>query len=109
MKTRYKTYRGPQTIRTRISLSPSLHGVSRYLRNQRLSSRVKIWMLFAQSLLPSEHSVCESLERQALVRSLLEDFGRTFPTIEFSLIEEFKFLNAQALLLGSRRQVKLYG
>jgi hypothetical protein len=70
---------------------------------------VKISMLFAEPLSPSELSVRESPERRALVRSLLDDFGHTFPTIEFSLISEFRFLNAQALLLGSRRQVKLYG
>jgi hypothetical protein len=66
-------------------------------------------MLFAEPLTPGEHSVCESPERQALVSSLLEDFGHTFPTIEFSLVSEFRFLNAQALRLGSRRLVKLYG
>ena len=66
-------------------------------------------MLFAEPLSLGELSVRESPGRQALVRSLLDDFQHTFPTIEFSLIAEFRFLNAQALLLGSRRQVKLYG
>jgi hypothetical protein len=66
-------------------------------------------MLFAEPLSPGELSVRESPERQALVQSLLEDFRQTFPTIEFSLISEFGFLNAQALLLGSKRLVKLYG
>jgi len=66
-------------------------------------------MLFAEQLSPDEVSVRENPERQALVRSLLHDFGRTFPTIEFSLVYEFRFLNAQALLLGSGRHVKLYG
>jgi hypothetical protein len=66
-------------------------------------------MLFAEPLSPSELSVRESPERQDLVGSLLDDFRHTFPTIEFSLIAEFRFLNAQALLLGSRRQVRLYG
>jgi|SRR5450432_730946 len=66
-------------------------------------------MLFAEQLSRDEVSVCENPERQALVGSLLHDFGRTFPTIEFSLVSEFRFLNAQALRLGSRRHVKLYG
>jgi len=66
-------------------------------------------MLFAEQLLPDVLSCRESPERQGLVRSLLDDFRQTFPTIEFSLIPEFGFLNAQALLLGSKRLVKLYG
>jgi hypothetical protein len=66
-------------------------------------------MLFAGQLPPDVLSFGESSERQALVRGLLDDFRQTFPTIEFSLVSEFRFLNAQALLLGSRRIVKLYG
>jgi hypothetical protein len=66
-------------------------------------------MLFAEQLEPDVLSCSESSERQALVRGLLDDFQQTFPTIEFSLVSEFRFLNAQALLLGSRRHVKLYG
>jgi hypothetical protein len=66
-------------------------------------------MLFAKQLLPDVLSCSESPERQGLVRNLLDDFQQTFPTIEFSLISEFSFLNAQALLLGSQRHVKLYG
>jgi hypothetical protein len=48
-------------------------------------------MLFAEQLSPDEVSVRENPERQALVRSLLHDFGHTFPTIEFSLVSEFNF------------------
>jgi hypothetical protein len=66
-------------------------------------------MLFAEPLSPNEVSVLESAERKALVGHLLDDFRHTFPTIEFSLIAEFRFLNAPALLLASRRLVKLYG
>jgi hypothetical protein len=66
-------------------------------------------MLFAEQLSLSELSLRENPERQALVRNLLDCFRQTFPTIEFTLVSEFGFLNAQALLLGSRRHVKLYG
>jgi hypothetical protein len=65
-------------------------------------------MLFAEPV-PVSLSSSRSLERQALVDYLLDDFRRTFSGIEFMLIPEFRFFNAQALLLGSRRLVKLYG
>lgn len=66
-------------------------------------------MLLAEQLSLDELSVGKDPARQALVSSLLEDFEKTFPTIEFTLVSEFGFLNAQALLLGSRRHVRLYG
>jgi hypothetical protein len=68
-------------------------------------------MLFAEQLRPDGDllSCHEGPERQALIGNLLENFQKSFPTIEFLLVSEFKFLNAQALLLGSRRLVKLYG
>ena len=66
-------------------------------------------MLFAEPLSPSELSLRENPERQALVRNLLDSFRQTFPAIEFTLVSEFGFLNAQALLLGSKRHVRLYG
>lgn len=66
-------------------------------------------MLFAEPLSPSELSLREDPERLTLVRTLLDYFRRTFPTIEYELVSEFGFLNAQALLLGSKRHVRLYG
>jgi hypothetical protein len=66
-------------------------------------------MLFEEQRSADESTFSDSPERQVLIRGLLADFQQAFPTIEFSLVGEFKFLNAQALHLGSRKLVKLYG
>jgi hypothetical protein len=66
-------------------------------------------MLFEEQR-PADHSTLSaSPERQLLVEALLADFRRAYPTIEFSLVPEFNFLNAQALHFGSTKLVKLYG
>jgi hypothetical protein len=66
-------------------------------------------MLF-EELRPADNSTLSaSPERQLLVEALLADFRRAYPVIDFSLVPEFNFLNAQALHFGSRKLVKLYG
>jgi len=66
-------------------------------------------MLFEEQRPADKSTLSASPERQLLIEELLADFRRAYPIIEFSLVPEFNFLNAQALHFGSRRLVKLYG
>jgi hypothetical protein len=49
------------------------------------------------------------LERGDLLRAVFLDFRKTFPKIEFELHAESRTINAQAIIHGEARIVRLYG
>ena len=49
------------------------------------------------------------LERGDLLRVMFLDFRKTFPSIEFELHAESRTINAQAIIHGEARIVRLYG
>jgi hypothetical protein len=73
-----------------------------------------VWVL--SSMLFSEQSSTFALGRQessaqrhSLLAELLAAFQRTFPEIQYQIFPELNLLNGQALILGTRRIVRLYG
>jgi hypothetical protein len=50
-----------------------------------------------------------SAQRRSLLAELLAAFQRTFPEVQYQIFPELNLLNGQALILGTRRIVRLYG
>lgn len=66
-------------------------------------------MLFSGRLCEIESSTMWQARRRELVRSLLLDFSRSFPSIVFRPELSIKVINAQAVIGSTGRQVVLYG
>jgi hypothetical protein len=50
-----------------------------------------------------------SAQRHSLLAELLAAFQRTFPEVQYQIFPDLNLLNGQALILGNRRIVRLYG
>lgn len=66
-------------------------------------------MLFSDRLSEREMREAKGSNRQALLDLLLDDFANAFPGLTFELGLEYPIINAQALALGDKRVVKIYG
>jgi hypothetical protein len=69
--------------------------------------RVRAAMLFSGRL--SERKVLKSADRLILLETLIGDFVKAFPDLKFELQLDFAVINAQAIALGDKRIVAIYG
>jgi hypothetical protein len=66
-------------------------------------------MLFSRSSLQNAEDRRQCNERRELSRQVFLDFAEAFPKIEFELQVESRTINAQAIVHGEKRIVRLYG
>jgi hypothetical protein len=66
-------------------------------------------MLFSDRLSEQEVLEAKGANRQILLDILLGDFQKTFPDLTFELQLDFTIINAQALNLGDKPVVTIYG
>jgi hypothetical protein len=66
-------------------------------------------MLFSEKLSEREMLEAKGANRQTLLDNLLNDFRKAFPDLIFELQLDFSIINAQAIALGDKRIVAIYG
>jgi hypothetical protein len=66
-------------------------------------------MLFSERLSEREMLEAKGANRQTLLDDLLNDFRKAFPDLIFELQLDFSIINAQAIALGDKRIVAIYG
>jgi hypothetical protein len=64
-------------------------------------------MLFSERL--SERKLLKGADRLTLLETLIGDFRKAFPDLKFELQLDFAVINAQAIALGDKRIVAIYG
>ena len=66
-------------------------------------------MLFSERLSEREMLEAKGANRQSLLDILLNDFRKAFPDLTFELQLDFAIINAQAIALGDKRVIAIYG
>ncbi len=66
-------------------------------------------MIFAEPHLEDHSELRTSEERKNVLNRILDSFRFAFPELHFELIGESKTINAQAVVLTGRREVRMYG
>jgi hypothetical protein len=66
-------------------------------------------LIFSEPHLENLSVLRQSRERRALLAEIFSSFTLIFPTIALELIDDSGAINAQAVVVGGRRCVRLYG
>jgi hypothetical protein len=66
-------------------------------------------MLFSDRLSEQEVLEAKTANSENLLETLLRDFRKAFPDLTFELQLDFAIINAQAIALGDKRIVAIYG
>jgi hypothetical protein len=66
-------------------------------------------LIFSEPYLENLSLLRQSQERRALLAEIFSSFNSIFPTIDFQLIDDSGVINAQAIVVGGQRCVRLYG